>query len=104
MSKAPIGSVRSGPSHHYQKRLALFVIGNRWHAFEAAGLVLELDGHRSQRLGMLARVVCAKQQGAPGRQYRAQVCASTAPVATISGRQGRRSQHRSHIHVLLIGK
>jgi hypothetical protein len=69
-----------------------------------AGFVLELHRNGAQRGRVFAGVVRTEEQSASGRQYRAQVCTGTAPVASISGRQGRRSQHRSHVHVLLIGE
>lgn len=67
------------------------------------GLIVELDCDVLQRGRVLAGVMGTKQQSAPGWQHRTEVCASTTPVASISGRQGSWGQYGSHVHVLLIG-
>lgn len=84
-------------------RSAVSVRIGRRNVVEGGGVIFELNRHVLQRLRMLAGVMSTKQQSAPGWQHRAQVRASTTPVASISGRQGSWGQYGSHVHVLLIG-
>ena len=82
--------------------LAFFAGDRLGDIFEDLGLVVQVDRDGLQGRFMFTGVMGAKQQFAARGQDRAKVCASTASVASISGRKRNCCQYWCHRHTLLI--